>query len=270
VSAESTGLVLADQALAIIERHAGKQADDIFQLFLGDTDRGEIAMYLEESASILQSDTQGAPIQNEGELAKVVALQGRAYKVESAIESLRKRRVAPLLAETKGVNDLLGTSSRPGGFVFGALLERMGKGGDVDRRIRVWRDAERARIAREQEAARQAAIEAARKEEQERQRAAAAVQPALKAQHAAAAEAAAVEQQAAELAAPMPQVRGVRTEDGKKTFHEVWTFEVIDAALVPREFCVPNQSLLAAAVKAGKREISGVNVFQEERSRRGA
>jgi hypothetical protein len=271
VTAGTTGLIVPDQAIAIIEQHAGKQADELFQLFTDDTDRGELAMYLEEAHSILLNDgAPGRPITSDGEMAQLVSLQSRAYKVESAIESLRKRRVAPLMAEVKGVNDLLGTSSRPGGFVFGALLSRMGKDGDADKRIRIWRAAERERIDRERRAAEQARIDAALKEEQERQRAAAAVQPALRAQHEAAAEEAAVEQQVAELAAPAPQVRGVRTEDGKKTFHEVWTFEVIDPALVPREFCAPSQALLSAAVKAGKREIPGVNVFQEERSRRGA
>lgn len=270
MSAETAGLILADQAITIIERYAAKQADDLFQLFLDDTDRGELAMYLEEAHSILAGDVEGAAIGSAEEEAALVARQGRAYKVERAIEDIRVRRVKPLQEEVKAVNDLLGTSSRPGGFVFGALLSRMGKGGDADRRQSVWRAAERQRIDRERQAAEQARIDAALREEQERQRAAAAVQPALKARHEAAAETAALEQQQAELAAPMPQVRGVRTEDGKKTFHEVWTYEIANTALVPREYCVPSTSLLAAAVKAGARDIPGVSIYQEERSRRGA
>jgi hypothetical protein len=272
VSAESTGLIRAATAIELIAQHAGKQADDLFQLFLDDTDRGELAMYLEEAHSILAGDVEGAAITSAEQEAALVARQGRAYKVERAIEDIRVRRVKPLQDEVKAVNDLLGTSSRPGGFVFGKLLARMGKGGDADRRQKVWRAAERQRIDRERAEAERARIDAALKEEQERQRAAAAVQPALKAQHEAAAEQAAVKQQQAELAVPMPQVKGVRTEDGKKTYHEVWTFEVINPADVPREYCVPSQSLLAAAVKAGKRskDLPGVNVFQDERSRRGA
>jgi hypothetical protein len=40
VSAESTGLIRAATAIELIAQHAGKQADDLFQLFLDDTDRG--------------------------------------------------------------------------------------------------------------------------------------------------------------------------------------------------------------------------------------
>jgi hypothetical protein len=215
-------------------------------------------MYLEEAADILHQDKEGAPITSPQQEAALVALQGRAYKVEKAIEAFRQRRVKPLQDEVKAVNDLLGTTSRPGGVIFGALLCRMGKGGDADRRFSAWRRAEAARIAREQEAAERRAIEAARKEEE-----------ALAAGREAEAAEAALDLQRAELEAPRAQVRGVRTEDGRKTYHEEWAFEVVDPEQVPREYLMVHEAAIRAAVKAGKRTIPGVSIYQEERSRRG-
>lgn len=259
MSAEPTAIMAPAQALDLIQRHAERQADDICQLFEGDHDRAVLAMHLEEAASILQGDN-GQPITNAQQEAALVALQGRAYKVEKAIETLRQIRVKPLQAEVKAINDLLGTASNPGGFVFGALVARMGKGGDADRRQAAYRAAERARIAREQEAAAQRQIEAARREEE-----------ALAAGRLAEASAAAEEQVRAELEAPRAQVRGVKTEDGKKTYHEEWTFEVVEASLVPREYLMVNEAAIRAAVKPkdGVRKIPGVSIYQAEVSRRG-
>lgn len=46
---------------------------------------------------------------------------------------------------------------------------------------------------------------------------------------------------------------------------KVWKVEIIDEALVPREFCDPVMTLLRDAVKRGVREIPGCRVFEEVR-----
>jgi hypothetical protein len=256
-------------ALAIIQRELPAHADDVFQLLDADHDRAVLAMYLDEAADILAQDREGVPIGSAQQEAALVALQGRAYKVEKAIEELRQRRVKPLQDETKAINALLGTGSNPGGLVFGPLLARMGKGGDADRRQAAWRAAERSRIAREQEEAQRRQIEAARAEQAARALALASTDEYARAEAKAQADRAALDQQRAELAAPLPQVRGVKTEDGRKSYHEEWTFEVVDPDQVPREFLMVNEQAIRAAVKAGRRQIHGVNIWQAERSRRG-
>jgi len=63
----------------------------------------------------------------------------------------------------------------------------------------------------------------------------------------------------------MPTAPNVsRGEDGSSaSIRRVWTFEVTDPAAVPREYCAPDPKLIREAVKAGVREIAGVNVFED-------
>ena len=42
-----------------------------------------------------------------------------------------------------------------------------------------------------------------------------------------------------------------------------WTFELLDSALVPREFLIVDERLIRAAIKSGTREIAGVKIFEE-------
>lgn len=42
-----------------------------------------------------------------------------------------------------------------------------------------------------------------------------------------------------------------------------WTFSVVNQELVPREFLIVNETAIRAAIRAGTREIAGVNIFQE-------
>lgn len=42
-----------------------------------------------------------------------------------------------------------------------------------------------------------------------------------------------------------------------------WTFEITDPNLVPREYCIPDPKLLRAAVLIGKRQIPGLNIFEQ-------
>ena len=58
---------------------------------------------------------------------------------------------------------------------------------------------------------------------------------------------------AANISAAKP--KGMRTR---------WKFEVIDADLVPRAFCKPDDSVIAEAVKNWAREIEWLRIYSEE------
>lgn len=55
-----------------------------------------------------------------------------------------------------------------------------------------------------------------------------------------------------------------RSESGQSYITKTWDFEVTDAALVPREFCQPNEVAIRMAVRGGNREIAGVRIFEKE------
>ena len=55
----------------------------------------------------------------------------------------------------------------------------------------------------------------------------------------------------------------VRTEAGTASVRRTWTFEVTDALQVPREFMKVDEQGIAAAIRAGAREIAGVRIFQK-------
>lgn len=61
----------------------------------------------------------------------------------------------------------------------------------------------------------------------------------------------------------------VRSESGSGvTYQTVVKFEVSDATLLPREFLVPNESAIRAAVRTGRRDIPGVRTWEEQEVRR--
>lgn len=66
----------------------------------------------------------------------------------------------------------------------------------------------------------------------------------------------------APVAAAAPKV--TRTDNGVSAHtRKVWKCEVTDESQVPRDFCVPSQTLLNEAVKKGVREIPGCRIFED-------
>ena len=106
--------------------------------------------------------------------------------------------------------------------------------------------------------------EAARKEQERLDKLAAAKQARLEAK------AEAKGEEAPPPIIPMPVVSGpAKTTQlaggGKVTTALVWTFEVTDAAAVPREWLIVNEQAIGAAVRAGLRTIPGVRIFERPR-----
>lgn len=67
---------------------------------------------------------------------------------------------------------------------------------------------------------------------------------------------------------PIPVIprapKTVRSNMGTATVKKVWDFEVLDERQVPREFLIVNEKAIRAAVKAGVRNIPGVQIFETE------
>jgi hypothetical protein len=70
----------------------------------------------------------------------------------------------------------------------------------------------------------------------------------------------------AKSAALTPDVEVRKTSRGgagTMSFRTDWKHEVVNAGKVPREFCVPSDPLIHQAVKRGVREIPGVRIFEK-------
>jgi len=59
------------------------------------------------------------------------------------------------------------------------------------------------------------------------------------------------------------KLRSVEIGTAKVSFRDNWTYEVINAAELPREYLCPDTAKINAAVKAGKREIPGLRIFNQ-------
>lgn len=64
---------------------------------------------------------------------------------------------------------------------------------------------------------------------------------------------------------PLPKKKSIaRTGTGASAYtRKNWKAEIIDPALVPREYCEPSMKLINHAVKMGVREIPGVRIWQD-------
>jgi len=66
---------------------------------------------------------------------------------------------------------------------------------------------------------------------------------------------------------PMPVAQPaekVRTESGSSSVRKWWTFKVIDMTLVPAAYLAVSDTKVKDAIKAGMREIPGLEIYEEE------
>jgi hypothetical protein len=195
------------------------------------------------------------PLASAVEAHRLNDLLGRSAKTAKELEALRKSRVQPLNEEVRNVN---------------ALFKGISDGLDAfrvqgDKLLAAWNAQERARVAREQEEARRQQEEAAAREAEALAAVEAATSGAARAEAMAAAEAASREQTAAQLLMPMEAPRSLKSEHATALSREVWVFEVVDAAQVPREYLCPDEAKIAAAIKAGVRQIPGLSIAPQEK-----
>lgn len=179
-------------------------------------------------------------------------LIGRSAKAYKELEALRRARLMPLEAEVRSVNEL-----------FRPITTKLKGLEDAGKRLVIgWEQAEQARVAREREAARLLAEQAAREQAEAEARVAAAKSDKARAAAEAQALAAAQRVDAALVTVTQEPMRGVRSEHATTGVRYEWTVEVVDEALVPRQYLAVDMVRLRAAVKSGLREVPGCNVFE--------
>ena len=202
--------------------------------------------------------TAAGPLKSTVEEAQAVELVSRGVIALKELDALRRRNVDPLNATVKAINGLFRVVTDP----CEALV---GKDGRLEKLILAFRAQERARVQREEAEARRKQEEAARAEAEAIARASQAKTDADRQKALDEAEAASQAQAVATIEAPAPMTKGVKTDSGSIREREVWVFQVVDPALVPRTFCVPDEKAIRAAVAAGVRQIAGVAITLEER-----
>ncbi len=194
----------------------------------------------EPQIGALLARAEAVDIQDADGLEEAVAVGGEIKSLFNAIEKRRKEMKAPALEFGRAVD-------RVAKMYTGRLKAAEG---DLKRKMAVFRQMqEQERRRRERE--RQQALEAAQKRADE-EAAAKGFEPVT------------IE------AAPEPEPeKTVRTEKGAATFRGVWTFKVVDPAQVPREYLCVDEKKIRQAVKAGVREIPGVDIFEDVQVRLG-
>jgi hypothetical protein len=197
------------------------------------------------------------PLESDEQEAAAVELMLRGVVALKELDASRRARVDPLNAEVWAVNGLYKILSEP--------VERLvGKSGTVERLVMAWRQQKRARLDREAAEARRRQEEAARVEAEAVARAESAATEADRQQALAEAEEASRQQAVALVEAPREMPRGTRTDSGSVSARERWVFRALDHALIPRQYLMPDERAIRAAVAAGVRDIPGVAITLEE------
>jgi len=222
-------------------------------MYLEPKEQESYDMMTAEVGQIVSAATSVA-VSTQEEASKLAELLQRGARANAQLELYRKAIVSPLNQQVKDINALFAKLQDQ--------LENLEMQGKV--RIGAWQRQERDRIERErrvklkeqEEAARvrQEALDKAEKAKTEKAR-----QKALEE-----AQAAEKRQVQAELDMPREAPKHIKTDSGSVLGKRVWKFEVVDAALVPRSFCIPDERAIRVAVNAGTREITGVHIYEDE------
>lgn len=231
--------------------HVGS-SPELALVLLDDAQLDKLGMFLSELSHV----EIGMPkaIADNATLHDVNNLMGRASKAYKELELLRRSRLQPLEDETSSVNELF----RPVTTRLKALV-------DAGKALLVgWEEREAQRVARERAELERLRQEAARKEGEALAKAEAAkTEKGRQAALARAAEANEAASQALSIPEPVAP-RGARSEHATSTVRHEWDFQIVDASLIPREYLMPDEKKLRAAVRSmGVREIPGVAISQK-------
>lgn len=197
----------------------------------------------------LQAQISGITVRSADDAANVQRILAEAKRGLKTCEDTRLSQTKPLRDKAAAINDQWALLTKP----LEKLADACGKV------IMRWNSEERARLFREQEAARLAAAEAERK-----------AQEALAAGDNAAAVEAEVEAETQALAARdamdavEEQPRGIKTESG--TTSSVWrkAFRIVNEAAVPHQYWTLDERKIRQAIAAGVDAIEGVYIYDEE------
>lgn len=209
---------------------------------------------LTTEAATVQRRLDGLVLRTPDDAARCNNDLGDLKKILVQIEDTRKDQVAPLNDQLNAING----AWRP----LRTKLEEIEK--TAKRKLAAFLQAERERVAREQAEARRRQEEAQRREQEALARAEAAKNSKAREKAMAQANAAGQELMEARLAEPMAAPTGLKTDIATTSTRMRWTFQVTDAAQVPREFLSVDEKKIRAAVAAGARQIAGVSIYEEE------
>jgi hypothetical protein len=219
----------------------------------------------EKHVALMTAEARGITVTDLASQKFAVSAESRNKKLFRDLETARKAAVAPYNEHLKQINRIFKTLTDPLVQNEATIKGERGKYEyqlELDRRRR---EAE----AREEQRKLQAKLDAeAREQRMEAERKAREAAEKLKAETDEATRAALVKEieeetlaaqaqtpQVAPIVAEKPEV--VRTSEGSSYSKFSWKGRVLDPALVPREYCAPDQKLIDAAVKGGVRNIPG-------------
>jgi hypothetical protein len=177
------------------------------------------------------------------------------------IEHSRTGQVRPLNDTVKAINEVW---RRPKDALEGA--EKVAK-----RKLLVYQQQERERVAREQEDLRRKAAEAAAREAEARTRA----EQARNADERRRAEQDAAQAQQVLAAARLTETEevptAIRSDGGEEvgsqvttSLKKVWCFKVVDKTRVPIQFLMVDEKAVRGAVAGGARHIEGIVIYEDE------
>jgi len=219
-------------------------------------------------------------VTNEESLKLAVAIVGATKKVIRQIDDQKKN--LPEYKEAKGfvdkVNNFVGDLKErltvivdnldPRVTAYNAKIELERRKREEEQR-RAAEELQRKLDAEVAEANRKAAEEATRKAEEEARARKASEEEIAAAKKKAEEDAKANALEAPHVQAPIApkQDTVVRTDTGASAHsRKPWKHEIVNAKLIPREYCVVSDTLIRNAIKQGVREIPGVKIYQETKN----
>jgi hypothetical protein len=263
--------VTSVETVNTLARVLPKNLDDAMQL-LDEPALEKLALYgpgvhnlVANVRQLLGPDLQRPrPLDTDAEEARAAELLSQGVLAIKDLEMTRKRFTEPLNDQLKAVRSVFSALTDPAESVCG-------KQGPLERALIAYRRLKETRRQRAEDEARRWQEEAARAEAEARMKAEAAATEKERAEALDQAEAAQQEQTAAELQAPLPMPKGIRTDSGSVTTRKRWVLLGIhDLDKVPQVYWRDPavievlKKVLQRAITAGAREIPGCSIDEEE------
>lgn len=258
---------MSAEPITALTRIVPDKVDDAVQL-LDERGLGRLALHAEEVQSILADSKALTTIASRADEGKAAELISRGEVVLKELDELRRSFTDPLNDQVKAVNAIFKLITEP-------CMAETGKRGPLETRIMAFRQAEKARLAREAAEAQRKQEEAAKRLADAEAKAAAAKTPAVRAKALEVAQAANQEQMHAaadeSFARGSAATRGVKTDSGSVTERQRWVLQgVFDYDLVPPSYWETPEvrealhKVLQRAITGGVRQIPGCSIGIEE------
>ncbi|MBX3044870.1 MAG: hypothetical protein KF896_14250 [Ignavibacteriae bacterium] len=190
-----------------------------------------------EQIAKLTSNCQRIVINSNESLETAKNLAKTAKKVETLIEDKRKEITAPILAEKKKIDDFAKSITNDLNKAMNGLRSQILS---YEKKLQEEREAEARRI------------------EEERKR----IEEELKAK---ALEGKIDESDTAQVLVELKeQEHQAQISTKSSSIRLTWTYDVIDESVIPREYLTIDERKIKDAITAGKREITGLKIYQKE------